>query len=410
MKPISWPRTVKSGPVSIKVYRTKHSKTRGGFVYTVAWRDTEGKRHLPQFTDPDEALAEAKDKADFIAGGRPEMAAFSRSDRDELFALRKIAGKIKPLIALQEWARAREIAGTHIVEAAEQWARAHALGKVSCTVDTLVDDFIAAKAAAKFDAENTYRRKLRPFAGAFTGREISSITEAELTVFLARHENATTRNDVRDRLVTLFRWARDKGKLPRGVQLEIELTDRARSGDAEIGIMRPGDWAKLLAIVRAQWPQDLAATVLAGFCAVRSDEIHGSREHPEKRQVWEDIFLDRGFLRVTAAKQGTPSWRYVPLCPAALAWLRLIPEEQRVGPVCEAKAVWRVRRTGQNAGLAMPKNCFRHSAISYRIPVEDGNKSKVATDAGTSVQKIDKRYRRPVTKEEGLEWFGVMPG
>lgn len=405
-----WPREVKSGSVIITVYRSVHKKAKSGWLHQFAFLDETKKRIVRQFFKEADALREARMVAESIASGRPDLAGFSSSDREELAALRKIAGKTNALVAMQQWATAHELTADHVVEAAKQWARAHVLGKVSCTAETLVDDFIAAKAKAKFDAENTYRRKLRPFAGHFAGREIAGISEAELTVFLARHENATTRNDVRDRLVTLFRWARDKGRLPRGVQLEIELTDRARASVAEIGIMRPADWKTLLGIVRAQWPQDLAAAVLAGFCAVRSDEIHGSRENPDKRQVWEDIFLDRGYLRVTAAKQGTPSWRHVPLCPAAIAWLQLVPEEKRVGYVCEKEAVWRVRRTGQNAGLTMPKNCFRHSAISYRIPVVDGNKSLVATDAGTSVQKIDKRYRRPVTKEEGLEWFGVMPG
>jgi hypothetical protein len=56
----------------------------------------------------------------------------------------------------------------------------------------------------------------------------------------------------------------------------------------------------------------------------------------------------------------------------------------------------------------LPENAFRHSFISYRIAVT-GNKPQIATEAGNSVSEIDRRYRVPVTKEEGDEWFAITP-
>jgi hypothetical protein len=54
--------------------------------------------------------------------------------------------------------------------------------------------------------------------------------------------------------------------------------------------------------------QYLAALVLAGFCGIRSDEIHGKRDDDrEKRQVWEDVHLKRKFVEVTNAKTNTAS-------------------------------------------------------------------------------------------------------
>jgi hypothetical protein len=54
----------------------------------------------------------------------------------------------------------------------------------------------------------------------------------------------------------------------------------------------------------------LAAVVLAGFCGIRSDEIHGKRDYGrKKRQDWDDIHLKRKFVQVTIAKTNTSSSR-----------------------------------------------------------------------------------------------------
>lgn len=409
MSKTEWPRIIKSGSAVVKVYRGKHSKTRSGFIYTLAYVDLDKVRRTPQFADPDEALKEAAAKAKAIASGRPEMADFSRSDRDELVALRKLAGAVKPVIALQEWARARELAGEFVVEAAKEWALRHRARKKSQPVGRLVDEFIAAKEAAHYQGEQTYRRKLRQFQERFADRDIASIMAPELREWLAGFGDPVYHNDQRTRLTTFFRWARKRGALPTGVQLEIEMTDRAKEVKKPPGIINAATMGALLEAVRKEWPQDLAAIVLACLCGLRSDEIHGKREDRNKRQIWEDVFLDRGFLRVTAAKNNTPAWRNVPICPAAVAWLKTIPERDRVGYICEPLAVDRCRRTGKSAGLKLPPNCFRHSFISHRIPVLDGNKPQVATEAGNSVKKIDQSYRVPLTKEEGVAWFEVRP-
>jgi hypothetical protein len=215
-----------------------------------------------------------------------------------------------------------------------------------------------------------------------------------------------TRNDFRKRAVTLWNWARDTEHLPDGQPVAPERTMRAKENATKIGIINADAYAKLLEVVRAKHPEHLAAVVLAGFCGVRSDEIHGKRADLSIRQTWQDIQLDRKFLSVTCAKENTPAWRHVPLCDAAVTWLMLCPD--RKGPVCEAGAMSKVRALAHTAGHKLPPNCLRHSFISYRIAAT-GNKPQVALEAGNSVTEIDRRYRVPVTAAEAADWFNILP-
>jgi hypothetical protein len=107
-------------------------------------------------------------------------------------------------------------------------------------------------------------------------------------------------------------------------------------------------------------------------------------------------------------KENTPAWRIMPLCDAAIEWLRLCPGK-REGNMCRVAAVEQIRKGLIGAGFKLPGNGFRHSYISHRIAALDGNKPQVATEAGNSVGEIDRRHRVPLPKEEGLAWFDVRP-
>lgn len=410
MKKAEWPRTVRCGSVEVKIYRSKHAKTASGFIFQVVFRDHLNRRSTSQFAKESDADDFARDRAELIAQGRTEVATLSRGDVDELAAIRAAAGAVPALSAIREWARAHELTRGHVLDAARAWAELHPTEFKSARglVAEVIEDFIAAKNAAGNEGSATYTSKLRPLAEMFPGRELASLTSVEFSAYLETFRDAVTRNDHRKRAVTLCRWARNQRRLPRGKELEIELTERAKEVRTEIGVISPAVYGKLLEFFRAQHPQHLAALVLAGFCGIRSDEIHGKRRDRSRRQLWEDVYLDRAFVQVSNAKSNTPADRIVPLCPAAVAWLRLCPRPHE-GPVCEPIAIESIRRLARGKGHELPDNCFRHSYISYRIAVVDGNKAQVATEAGNSVREIDLSYRKPFTKEDGLAWFALMP-
>lgn len=416
-KNAGYPREIKVGSVVIKIYRLAHPKTKNGFVYQVTYRDASGVRRKPQFTDPNDAEAEARLQGSKLAAGRVEAAEMTRADRDELLAIRKLCGTTPPLSAVNEWFEAKKYAGDNLLPAAKAWAQVNGRTFTPILADKCVDEFITAKNAAGKQGDRVYRSKLAPIRTRFAGRELHTITAVEWESYLAQFPNGVTRNDLRKRAVTMCRWAQKYRYLPRGVPLEVAETERAEEERPEVGIATPEAFGRLLQHLRQNHPHHLATLVLAGFCGIRSDELHGKRDDRSKRQLWSDVHVKperhgnrrtEPFASVTNAKKNTPAWREVPLCKTAVAWLELCPAPHE-GPVGEPAAMDRIRDIGRSAGLDLPENCFRHSYISYSIALH-GDKALVATRAGTSVAKIDQHYRRPVPQSVARAWFGMGPG
>lgn len=400
-----YPKLVKAGSVVVKVYRLKHPTTASGFVYAVSYHTPEG-RKMRQFVEESDAMEEARLKAAKLAEGRTEAADMSAGDRDELRAARDICAGLPLLSALNEWKQARDLIGGPLLPAAEAWAARNKHSFQQVVVADVIEKFIAAKEKAGKQAERTYRSKLGPLTEAFPDRTLDSISVTEFTAYLEKWEDGVTRNDLRKRTVALCRWAQRNGFLPRHMALEIEATERAAEKKTKIGILSPTTYGQLLRFAHSEHPHHLAPLVLAGFCGIRQDEIHGKREDRTKRQTWEDIHLDRKFVQVTVAKTNTPAWRIVPLCDAAVEWLQLCPA--REGVICDGGAMERFRLLARDAGFDLPDNAFRHSFISYRIAVTS-DKPKVATEAGNSVAEIDRRYRVPVPEDVGKAWFAMTP-
>lgn len=410
MRKPEYPKTIRDGNVVLKIYRVKHPTTTSGFAFTVAWTDAEGKPRRKQFADDGDAKTFAEQKADQLATGHVQAADFSADDRAELVAIREVVkdSGVPALSAVREWQRANVLCPGEVLAACEAWAaRQNKHGLKPILVEVAVDTFIAEKEAAGKHGEQTYRAKLKPVAERFKGRHLHSITAAEWTEYLAIYKDGVTRNDHRKRAAALCRWAQRKGHLPRFAPLEILETERAKEHATKIGILTAETYGRLLQWFREHEPKLLGAVVLAGFCGIRSDEIHGKRTNRNVRQLWSDVHLDRKVVQVSVAKTNTPAWRLVPLCPAAVEWLQvartLNPDDVEV---CEAAGMERARKVAIEAKFDLPDNCFRHSFISHRV-AQTQDKPKVALEAGNSVKEIDRRYRVPLTQTEGDAWFDL---
>jgi integrase len=400
MKKETFPLLVRSGSVAVKIYRVQKRGAAAGVVYAMAWVDHTRGRLLRQFADLDQAKDEARLLAEKLAKGQIDAGDFSANDRAELMAARQIVARVGVPIttALEEWIKAREIAGGAIIPAAEAWVASRRLVVDHLTVREVIERFLAAKTKAGVDVSCSYDKILPHLVTGFGAMPIADVSAQALAGWLETIRHPVTRNTARKRMVTVWRWARRIGFLPRNVQTEAELTDRARESAPVVGIISPETFSAVLGLMREKHPHYLAAAVLAGLCGLRRSEVH--------HQIWEDIHLDRGLLNVSHAKRGTPARRLVQLCPAAVAWLRLI--EIRVGLVCPNQTIDRLRDIAKTAGHVLPQNCFRHSYISHRVAAT-GNVPETALEAGNSVSKIHRHYRELVTKEQGCAWFEIQP-
>ena len=404
-----FPITVRLQSVTVKIYREKAPSNSSGFAYVVSWVGGDG-RQRRTLASLKAAQDEANRIANQLASGLAESQHLSRSDVLELTEARALVAPLGvPLLsAVAEWAKARELAGPALLEACTNWSERRIATVERIGVGSAIDRLIADKDAARKQGSRTYAAKLRPIREFFgESTFLDTITTSEWARYLNRFEDPVTRNDLRKRAVTLCRWAQRHGHLAEGIVPDIEKTERAKETAKPIGILTPDTYHRLLHFFRQHHPDHLAALVLAGLCGVRSDEIHGKRDNRGRRQSWEDIKIDQGFISVTVPKENTPSSRIVHLSEAAIAWLKVCPKPHR-GPVCEAGAVEKIRAIAIKAGFELPENCFRHSWITYKI-AQTGNKPETATEAGNSVKEIDRRYRVPRPKADGDAWFSTRP-
>lgn len=392
-----YPKVIKNGSSVVKVYEAKHATSASGFVYLVRW-STGGRLWTKSIVDQDQALREARVKAAQLSQGEGEATLLSRRDREELTEARAIAGTVPLLTALEEWKRAREIAGAQIIPAAEAWAARNGGVLDPVTVESVVKAFLKAKNKAGVDTSASYDRQLPALLDAFGDRSIGTLHARELSAWLqSRYAHPVTRNTARKRMVTLWRWARKQGWLPRDIQTEAEQTDSAQEAPLKIGIIDAATFAGLLDHFREKDPSLLGPLAIAGFCGLRRAEVHA--------QLWEDVNLERAFLRVSAAKKNTPAKRLVPLSAGAIAWLKLCP---RKGGVSEGLAVDQIRKLAIAAKFVLPDNCFRHAFITHRV-AETGDIPRTSLEAGNSPNVIRAHYLELVTEEEGKKWASLKP-
>lgn len=398
--------------MTVKVYRVKH---RSGYAYTVCWH-AGGRRQQRQFAKLSDAQDEAALRAAQLNSGRIEAAKSTMGVEDSaiLAELRRLAAPLPPVSAIEEWARAREICGGHLIEAARAWAEKHSAASLpDVTVEDAVARFVAAKKRSGVDVRASYLRqlgrdertskrgpdrKVPSFLDAFRGQLIRSLTHQAIQAHLDSIPHPVSRNTRRTRIVTLFRWARKAGLLPQDLQTAAERTDAAQQENPVVGVITAEQLRRAFTLVRSKKKAYIPALALAALCGMRRSEVHA--------QEWKDIDLDRKFVRVTKAKRGTPARRLVPLNEAAIAWLS--PFHQESGPVCENLTLDRVRDICRTADLDLADNGFRHSYISARVAV-DSNVPSIALDAGNSPKVIFRHYRELMRPEEGADYLGVLP-
>ena len=400
-----WPKSVKRGSVTVKIYRVNHPSNRNGFAYTVTYSGPQGRKQK-KFADETAALEEARVIADRLKAGHIEGTELRKGERDEYVAARGLLDDYPLLSALEEWKRAKELCGSDLLIAAQSWAEANGSARKEIAIAQLVKDFLQDKKASGVNTKSGYARTLPRVAKAFEDTLVHTLTAPVLRNWLrtefkqkeAETVHPSSFNSHRRRMVTLWKWARDEGYLPKSTQTEMELVSTMKEQDLEIGILKVHEYAAILRLIHEKHSEYLATVVLAGFAGLRRSELG--------LQTWKDIDLKRKLLTVTKAKSNTPSKRIVHLPEAALQWLRKCNiDEDLISP---AWAMDRARAFIRKAGIPCPENCFRHSFITYRVAAT-GNVDETSLEAGNSRNMVFKRYREVVAKDDGEAWFNLTP-
>ncbi len=379
---------IKEGNVSVPIYRFSDGR------FCVDTLLGKARKRITR-ASLDAAKIEARKLIAQIASGRAHE---ERMTLAEVEDYRLAKNKVAPF-------------GMSLLSAIEEWiaGRGKTPRVISKTVAEVVEEFLTSKRVEGVSFFHLEDRKYRmnKFAAAFPGG-IDQITTHEIEIWLnGLGISGRTRNNYRNAVLQLFRYARGKRYLPRNEPTVVEDVASASRAEGAIQIYTPQELRLLL----SHAPEKLLPFFAIGaFSGLRSQEI--------MRLDWSDIRFEQGFIEVAAAKAKTASRRLAPLLPALTAWL--LPMRQKSGHVvgytrndmlCEARQRFcksGIKVRGEVFQFTWKPNALRHSYASYRLAdIKDA--ARVALEMGNSPAMLFRNYRELVTEQQAAEWFGVLP-
>ncbi len=358
-------KTIKAGHVEIAV--REYSDGRFGFD-----REENGKRKQCRWRNADDAIAEAKERVKLTNAGKIDLLQVSREEWMEF----------------QAWKKARS---------------------QSRLVSDVRDELLELK-ATDTDLDPVWITNLKGscklFCEQFGSRNMAEIQGSEIEDWLkALGKAPRTRNNIRNIIVQLFRFARDRKYLPWAEQTAAEQVGRlkikARADDIEI--YTPEEVKKLLSAISEDF---LPWAIIGGFAGVRTEEIRPNNTSHKDPLRWEDILWGEKqiFVRPETAKTGRQ--RYVPIADNLLAWLQ--PYRKRKGVIVERPVNSLYTEISRLDGVTYRKNALRHSYGSYRNAIVK-NIAQVSEEMGNSIAVARRNYERPQPRAIADEWFGIMP-
>ena len=387
---------VKQGSAAVPIYR---QECRGRVRFTVAFY-RNGRRERRTFGNLESAKDEARRIALNIQRGMSSDNDLRPQDRENFRAAMNILAPLGlPLLgALEDYVECRRKLGSVPLLVAVDSFKTRMDGfEAAVTVERIVDEVLVAKRQDRVgyqhmkDLRSIYRRFVRDFPGP-----ISEITTPQIDDWIRQGGHSiTTRNNRLKRMKILFKFAKERGYLPKNEPSAAEMLKRVKPQDSDVGIFTPVEMERLL---HAASPAMVPYLAIGGFAGLRVAEIC--------RLDWSAVSLERRIIELRASQAKTASRRIIPISDNLAAWLA--PLERR-GPVIPNPVFLdKVRRFAHEIGVGWPHNALRHSYISYRV-AELQNVAQVALEAGNSPAIIFKHYRELVTREDAQKWFSILP-
>lgn len=411
MKTKQFPLVIREGALAVTIYKV-HAKATGYSFFQLCY-SLGGKRERKSFADLDDAKREARLALGKIATGKATVAAMGNPDR-ESFAeskrlLRSLGGMAVHLAVAEYVAAAGFLpAGASLADAAREYASRHRAQLKPRLLSEVVAEFLDRKAKDGMSRRyvQTLRSHLHRLAENFR-KPIGSITTRDLEGWLdGKKATGRTRNNLRNSIATLWRWAMGQGYIARDAETEADRLGTARDRGGEIGVLSPAELSKLLhggrdANGETATPSAEAQLFIAlgAFSGIRTAEL--------LRLDWRDVREDRGIIEVGADKSKTATRRLVPIHPALSGWLTLAPRhEGRV--FSSAKAAVRVIGYAKQMLGEWQDNALRHSYATFRL-AETHDAAKVALEMGNSPSMLFKNYRELADEKQAAAWFAVTP-
>ena len=229
-----------------------------------------------------------------------------------------------------------------------------------------------------------------------TGREdvpVNSISPSDLEEFIQqRSSTVSTRATLISRFAALFGFAERRGYLSHN---PVKRLERIAIDPRPPRILTPAEADELLNITLKHEPQMLAYIVLGLFAGIRSAELD--------RIKWEDVEIERGFVRIDASASKVRKRRLVTLEPVAVHWLRKVTHFV----ISPEKKSRRLQVIGWRMGWqTWEHNILRHSAASFLISLHK-DAGLVSTMLGNSPAILLSRYTELVSPEDSEQFWAI---
>jgi integrase len=389
---------MKRGSIAVKIYRDRKPE---GTYYRVAFY-LGAKRHRLNFSDLDEAKAEAEAKASQLSRGDMDATQLSGKHRREYGrACDEVKEFNLPLdaVAIEYKQASNLLDGVPLIDAARFYARHHGKGIKRKSVAAAVEEMIDAK--QRKGVSDVYLADLRYRLGVFKESfhcDVNAIAPDDVAAFFENLKlSPRSHNNFLRALRTFFAYAQRHEWLSKEADL-ISRVDKRTEKPTPVEIFTNKE---LAALFKHASPQIAPCIALSAFAGLRAEEI--------MRLDWQDVERRPGFIEVAAHKAKTATRRIVPVSDNLAKWLAIAPRNgERVWPHSKPYFFEKLRNAADNAGITWKQNALRHSFISYRLAeIQDVN--RVALEAGNSPQMIFRHYRELATPEQARTWFAIAP-
>ena len=337
---------------------------------------------------------------------RRSRATLKESDelaRDVSKALQEKLNGAMTLDDRQAYNLARELVeplGYTVLEAVREWERTKAPYRGKKTAEVIAE-LIAAKRREQLSVPyvNRLEDDLRSFAAAVPD-EIEKVHAPHIKEFLNGCEVGPRRwNNLRDQVVTLFRFARAERYLPRDRTTEAEDVAKMKVARKTVAMFTPGELQLIIENTRQVW---LPWVLISAFSGIRTFEV--------LRMDWSSVRWEQSLIDLPPEVTKVNERRIIPMCDALIE--KLGPWREARGPVCEDKVPQReIEQILAKAKTVRPDfrwkhNALRHAYGSYRTALTQ-NVPQVALEMGNSIGMVKRHYLEAKTFEEGLRWFQI---
>ena len=307
-----WPKIIRNGLVIVKIYRVEN---KGRDSFTVSYH-AAGKRVLKMFASLDEAVLEAKAKANTLANGELDALAIRAVDARIYIhcdQMAKITGLPLDLLvkdAVEAWKIVEGKAS--MAEMAKDFKRRRMHELPDKMLPAAVEDMIETR--TKDGTGDAYVKLLKSHLNHFKGSfncQLRSVTTGQLGDYLQNLDvSARSKNNARASIGAFFKFCKQRGWLPRDHE-GVELVQKFKEKPTDIEIYLPWEVTQFLNHSRAEMVPFVA---IGAFAGLRSAEI--------ERLDWSEVHLKDRFIEVKAAKAKTASRRIVPISGNLAKWLK----------------------------------------------------------------------------------------